>query len=289
MLMGSGREKLDDSCSINVRALTWPRWVAVVTAVVSFAACGAEPAPAPAVPVAEAPPAPVEPPAPPPRPAPDATEACAQILVVAWAGAEGAEATVIRDEASAKTEAEALREKLLAGTEVRELAEASDEPRTRAKHGAMGTFERDKWPEKYAALADPLFAVHPGEVTPVVKLPHGFVVAKRCAVEKIHTRHILVRYKGAKNAEPGIRRDTKAARKLADKIYAEATAPGADFAALAQKYSEDGSAERGGDLGSVGRGMFAPPFETAAFALGPGATSEVVETDFGFHIIQRVE
>ena len=69
----------------------------------------------------------------------------------------------------------------------------------------------------------------------------------------------------------------------------EAQAAGADFEALAKKRSEDSSAERGGDLGSVGRGLFAPAYETAAFALKPGELSAVIETDFGFHVIQRVE
>lgn len=209
--------------------------------------------------------------------------------MVAWAGAEGADAAVTRDEAAAQARAAELRAKLTSGTALSDLAGESDEPKTKAKRGAMGTFERDKWPEKYAGLADALFALHDGEVTEPIRLPLGWVVAQRCAVEKVHTRHLLVRYKGAKNAEPKIKRDKAAARKLADKLLADLQAPGADFEALAKQHSEDGSAERGGDLGSVGRGMFAPPFEAAAFALKPGATSEVVETDFGFHIIQRVE
>ena len=115
------------------------------------------------------------------------------------------------------------------------------------------------------------------------------MVAQRCKVEKVHTRHILVRYKGAKNAEPKIKRSKEEAQKLAEKLRAEATAPKADFAALAKKKSEDSSAERGGDLGDVGRGLFAPAYEAAAFALGPGEVSAVVETDFGFHVIQRVD
>jgi parvulin-like peptidyl-prolyl isomerase len=222
-------------------------------------------------------------------PAPDAKEACAKIVVVAWAGAEGAEASVTRDEAAAKTHAEAIREKLLGGVDFAGLAATSDEPKTRAKAGAMGTYEREKWPEKYAAIADAVFALQVGEVTQPIRLPHGYVVAQRCAVEKVHTRHILLRYKGAKNAEKDIKRDAVAARTLAEKVRDEATAAGADFATVAKKYSEDGSAERGGDLGSVGRGMFAPAFEAAAFALKPGETSEVIETDFGFHVIQRIE
>ena len=64
----------------------------------------------------------------------------------------------------------------------------------------------------------------------------------------------------------------------------------ADFAELAKKYSEDSSFDRGGDLGSIGRGMFAAPYEDAAFALAkPGDTSAVVETDFGFHVIRRLD
>lgn len=253
-------------------------------------ACGAE---APRVEPAKAePPKPEAPklePAKPVKPAPDAKEACAKIVVIAWVGADGAEPAVTRDEAAAKTVAETVREKLLGGVAMSELAGQSDEPKTRAKGGAMGTYVREKWPEKYAAIAEVVFAAQVGETTPAIRMPHGFVVAQRCAVEKITSRHILVRYKGAKNAEASIKRDAKAAAALAEKVHAEATVAGADFATLAKKYSEDGSAEKGGELGSVGRGMFAPAFETAAFALKPGETSEVVETDFGFHVIQRVE
>lgn len=62
------------------------------------------------------------------------------------------------------------------------------------------------------------------------------------------------------------------------------------FSAMAVLYSEDpGSARKGGELGFTGRGEFAPEFETAAFNLRDGEISEVVETQFGFHIIQLIE
>jgi peptidyl-prolyl cis-trans isomerase SurA len=65
---------------------------------------------------------------------------------------------------------------------------------------------------------------------------------------------------------------------------------GADFAGLAQRYSEDpGSAPRGGDLGFVRRGQFVKEFETAVFSLTEGQISEPVETEFGFHIIELLE
>jgi peptidyl-prolyl cis-trans isomerase SurA len=62
---------------------------------------------------------------------------------------------------------------------------------------------------------------------------------------------------------------------------------GADFAALARKYSQDpGSAKLGGDLGYSRKGEFIPNFEAAAFALKEGQVSDIVETRFGFHLIQ---
>jgi parvulin-like peptidyl-prolyl isomerase len=99
----------------------------------------------------------------------------------------------------------------------------------------------------------------------------------------------LIRYKGAKNADAKLRRTRAQALAIAEALRLELAEGAADFEAIARDKSEDGSAERGGDLGLVGRGMFAPAYEAAAFALAPGAISAVVETDFGFHIIQRVD
>jgi len=65
---------------------------------------------------------------------------------------------------------------------------------------------------------------------------------------------------------------------------------GEDFAQLAKQYSDDlSSASRGGDLGWVKRGTFVPEFEAAAFNLQPGELSPVVETEFGYHIIQLLQ
>lgn len=65
---------------------------------------------------------------------------------------------------------------------------------------------------------------------------------------------------------------------------------GGDFEALAKEYSADtGTAEQGGDLGWVRRGLFVPEFEEAVFAMSPGEVSDIVETQFGFHIIKLEE
>ena len=64
---------------------------------------------------------------------------------------------------------------------------------------------------------------------------------------------------------------------------------GEDFAELAAKYSDDGSARAGGDLGWAKRGKYVPEFEAAAFKLEKEEISPVVESEFGFHLIQMLE
>ena len=100
--------------------------------------------------------------------------------------------------------------------------------------------------------------------------------------EQVAARHILI-------STEGLAPEEKAeALGRAEAVRAELLA-GADFAAVAQEKSEGPSGPRGGDLGMFGRGQMVAPFEEAAFALVPGEISEVVETQFGYHIIQVTE
>ena len=64
---------------------------------------------------------------------------------------------------------------------------------------------------------------------------------------------------------------------------------GADFADFAKRYSEDGSATSGGDLGFARRGQFVKEFEEAVFSLKENQLADIIETSFGFHIIQLIE
>ena len=82
--------------------------------------------------------------------------------------------------------------------------------------------------------------------------------------------------------------DTSSARTRAEEILRDLEA-GGDFAELAQAHSEDqASAANGGELGQVVKGQTVPAFEAALFALSPGEHSGIVETPFGFHIIELV-
>ena len=100
--------------------------------------------------------------------------------------------------------------------------------------------------------------------------------------EERRASHILV--KADKNAPQDQRAKAKA---KAESLLAEIKAKPSRFAELAKKNSDDpGSASRGGDLDYFGRGAMVKPFEDAAFSLKPGEISGLVESDFGYHVIQ---
>ncbi|MBC8118920.1 MAG: SurA N-terminal domain-containing protein, partial [Burkholderiaceae bacterium] len=99
--------------------------------------------------------------------------------------------------------------------------------------------------------------------------------------EQRRASHILI---------PAESADKAAARKKADELLLKVRAAPSDFAKLARENSKDpGSAAQGGDLGFFGRGMMVKPFEDTAYRLKDGEISDVVETDFGFHIIRVTE
>ncbi len=98
--------------------------------------------------------------------------------------------------------------------------------------------------------------------------------------EQIRASHILLKTEG---------KDEATVRTQAEGILKQARS-GADFAALAKKYSEDdGSKANGGDLDYFSKGRMVPEFETAAFAMQPGQISDLVKSQFGFHIIKVVD
>lgn len=101
---------------------------------------------------------------------------------------------------------------------------------------------------------------------------------------RVRASHILIAVPDTADAAAKQQAKTKAEAVLKD------LKGGKDFAAAAKESSQDpGSAPSGGDLGFFEQGQMVPPFEQAAFALKPGAMSELVESPFGFHIIKVAE
>ena len=100
--------------------------------------------------------------------------------------------------------------------------------------------------------------------------------------ESVRASHILLMTQDKDDATK------KAARAKIDELLKRAKA-GEDFAALAKANSQDGSASQGGDLGFFARGRMVPEFDQVAFALKPGEISDVVTTQFGYHIIKLTE
>ncbi|HEX8960192.1 MAG TPA: peptidylprolyl isomerase [Geobacteraceae bacterium] len=101
--------------------------------------------------------------------------------------------------------------------------------------------------------------------------------------ESYHASHILIGVDPKATAE-----EKKKAKEKAEAVRKKVLA-GEDFAALAKAESTCPSKEKGGDLGTFGQGEMVPPFEKATAALKPGQISDVVETQFGYHIIKLVE
>jgi len=102
--------------------------------------------------------------------------------------------------------------------------------------------------------------------------------------KEVKASHILIAYDGADKSQ--VTRSKKEAETLAGEVLVKAQEENADFAKLAEEYSDGPSATEGGDLGFFKKGQMATEFEEASFALEVGHTSEVVETAFGFHIIK---
>lgn len=104
--------------------------------------------------------------------------------------------------------------------------------------------------------------------------------------DKVSARHILVMYEGSQNAPARVTRTKEEAKTFIDELLVRLQ-KGEKFEDLAMEYSDCPSAKSGGDLGAFGPGDMTPAFEEAAFACEVGGMTGVVETPFGYHIIQR--
>jgi peptidyl-prolyl cis-trans isomerase D len=100
--------------------------------------------------------------------------------------------------------------------------------------------------------------------------------------DRAHIAHILFKTVGMTDAEAA------EVKKKAEDVLNKAK-HGGNFGDLAKQYSEDTSKDKGGDLGWIVRGQTVPEFEAAAFSLPKGSISDLVKTQYGFHIIQVID
>jgi peptidyl-prolyl cis-trans isomerase SurA len=169
------------------------------------------------------------------------------------------------------------------GTLVKELSAAD-----RNNGGQLGLRRADRYPPSFVLATQKLGV---GGVSDIVRSAAGFhilkVVDRRAPAVLVRTvvqsraRHILLRTGPELTA-------AQAQARLAD--YRQRILGGkADFQKLAREYSQDGSAQQGGDLGWVSQGTFVPEFEEAMNRLNEGEISNPVVSRFGVHLIQLAE
>ncbi|MBX3231018.1 MAG: peptidyl-prolyl cis-trans isomerase [Labilithrix sp.] len=178
------------------------------------------------------------------------------------------------------------------------VAARATEPRTTDPTGAAPT--RESQPNPIGALGGgggapsgppaPAFRTT-GESSPAsgAQDPEPAAAPTQPPPKRIGARHVLVQWMGAQGAPTSVVRSRDQAQAVAEEVLRKARAK-ADFARLVVDYSDEPNAgARGGSLGVFGHGKMVPEFEEAAFKLQVGQISGIVESPFGFHIIQRTE
>lgn len=102
--------------------------------------------------------------------------------------------------------------------------------------------------------------------------------------DQVTASHILVMHEGSARSSETRTKDE--ALEMIEDVKGK-IADGADFGELAGEISDCPSGSNGGSLGTFGRGQMVKAFEDAAFGLDAGETSDVIETEFGYHLVHR--
>ena len=214
---------------------------------------------------------------------PSGSHYAASHILISWQGAVRAGPKVTRSEEEARTLAARVRERALAGDLFAELAKLHSNGPSKHRGGRLGVYRTGTMMPSFEAAVG---GIQVGEIGPVVRTPFGFHIVRRDAIVEVRISHIMVPFVGAWRSQ------TKTTEDQARESIARArqrVSDGEDFAAVAADLSQDSTARVGGDLGRIAHGQMMPTFEQAAFALQVGELSDLVETPYGFHLLQRTE
>ncbi|WP_265583909.1 peptidylprolyl isomerase [Chitinimonas koreensis] len=182
--------------------------------------------------------------------------------------------------------AEAARQ-LAAGKPFAEVAAAYSDAADALQGGDLGWRTAGRLPPMFLEALDQL---GPGQTTSIMRSPAGFHIVKLAekrqrdgkeVIRQTHARHILVKVNELTS-------DTDAKARIQE-IRDRLINGGLKFEEQAKLHSEDGSAQKGGDLDWISPGDTVPEFEQAMNGLNPGDLSEPVRTPFGWHLIQVIE
>jgi peptidyl-prolyl cis-trans isomerase SurA len=190
--------------------------------------------------------------------------------------------------ASLEARARQIRQRLDSGADFAALAKEVSEASDRANGGELGLRSADRYPPLFV---DAVGSLPVGGVAGPVRSSAGFhllkLLDKKQAGDQLSTitqtraRHILLK--------PSPRLSEGQARQRLVEFKRRIEAGQADFAQLAREFSEDGSAQDGGDLGWTSPGAFVPEFEQVMDMLRPGQLAEPLQSRFGLHLIGVLE
>ena len=185
--------------------------------------------------------------------------------------------------------AEEVMRQLRTGADFARMASTYSDAPDALKGGEIGWRDADRLPPMFSTELRKLEA---GQVTPILKTNVGFHILKlsgkrslggeteKSVVEQTHARHILIKVTPTMT-------EGEVKRKLLE-LKEKMDNNAGTFEDLARLHSQDGSASKGGDLGWLYPGDTVPEFETAMNALKPGEVSDVIQSPFGFHLIQVI-
>jgi len=185
-----------------------------------------------------------------------------------------------------KQRAEQAWSQLQGGAQFAQVAAGFSDAKDGLQGGSLGWRAIDRLP---TIFQEALQTMKPGEVSAVLRSPNAFHIIKLLdkrnkdtpiVITQTHARHILIKTSDLTSESEAKNRLAEIKRRIDG---------GADFSEQAKLYSEDGSASQGGDLGWMSPGALVPEFEKAMNALKPGQISGLVQTEFGWHLIQVIE